>query len=306
MLGYPFPLYVIVINWNLPYDTIECIQSILAGATPDVHIILVDNGSSDNSITLFRKTFGMDVLIIENPINLGFAAAVNIGIREALNRGAQSVLLLNNDTTIDPTMITHLASTAKKHPRAGLVGPFIYYFDHRDRIWRVGDRDYPWLPFPWRLSDRFLATSKDTDFRLDYITACGMLINSEVLHTVGHFDERYFMYYEDADFCQRVKQTGYEIWCSPKSRMWHKVSLSARKQKPVTRYLQSWGRTEFYHTYKRGYSWMLLVVYLIGRAIAITLLDVFSGNWSLIRPLWVGIADAFGQRPARPAYFVEN
>jgi GT2 family glycosyltransferase len=263
----------------------------------------VDNGSSDESVSIFRERFGIAITIIENSTNLGFAAGVNVGIRHALDRGAQSVLLLNNDTTIDASMIEHLISTANNHPRVGLVGPIIYFSNQRDRIWRVGDREHLWLPFPLRLSARYPALTSSTEFRLDYITACGMLIRREVLETVGLFDERYFMYYEDADFCQRVRQTGYEIWFSPKARMWHKVSLSGEKQEPITRYLQSWGRIEFYHTYKQGISWKILVGYLLGRAILLTLLDVLTGNWRLIRPLWSGIYDGFTKRPARPATF---
>jgi GT2 family glycosyltransferase len=300
-----FPLYVIVLNWNLPKDTIECIQSIQASETTDLHIILVDNGSTDASVDLFREQFGNTITILANPVNIGFAAGMNIGIKHALIQGAQAVLLLNNDTTIDRTMIGQLISIADNHPRAGLVGPFIYFSDQRDRIWRVGDRDSRWLPFPIRLSNRLLKSSGSAEFRLDYITACAMFIRREVLELIGLLDERYFMYYEDADFCQRARRVGYEIWCAPKARMWHKVSRSSHKQKPIMRYRQSWGRVEFYHSYKHGIAWIFLVFYLLVRALLLTVLDILTGNWSLIHPLWLGVMDGFSRHSSRSSNYFE-
>ncbi len=300
------PLFVIVLNWNLPKETILCIESVLAGASPDVQIVLVDNHSSDLSVALFRERFGNTVTLIENSNNLGFAAGVNAGIRHALDQGAQSVLLLNNDTIVDTVMIDHLISTANQHRQAGLVGPVIFYADFPERIWRVGDQHTRWLPIPRRLPDRYLSKTNNTPFRLDYITACGMLIRREVLETVGLLNERYFMYYEDADFCQRVRQASYEIWCAPQAKMWHKVSLSAQKQKPATCYMQSWGRVEFYHSYTQGVSWGILVVYLLLRATVVTGHDILTGNWELIQPLWTGVLDGLARRPARLARFIRT
>ena len=298
-------LFVIILNWNLPDETIACVESIQAGSYPGVKIVLVDSASSDASVARFRERFADSICVIENSENLGFAGGVNVGIRYALAHGARFLLFLNNDTTIDAAMIEHLISTICEHPRAGLVGPVIYYAEPPNRIWRIGDRCQRWLPLPIRFPDRKLASARHNPFRLDYITACGMLVRREVFEEIGSFDERYFMYFEDADFCQRARQAGYEIWCAPQAKMWHKVSLSARKEKAITRYLQSWGRVEFYRSHTQGLAWRVLAVYLILKGVGITINDLIAirgrkdHRRELILPMWSGIFDAFFHRSAR-------
>ena len=294
-----YPLYVVVLNWNLPEETMLCVDSVRANPPSGVEIIIVDNGSTDHSVELFQERFGDTVKIIENSENLGFAAGINVGIRRALAGGAQSVLLLNNDTIIDANMIRHLVSAATKSPRAGIVGPVIYYYNQPKRIWRFGDREYRWLPVPLQLPARSLSKARQTPFRLDYVTACGMLVRRQVFEAIGLFDTRYFMYFEDADFCRRVRQAGYEIWCAPQAQMWHKVSLSARKQKSATRYAESWGRAQFYHRHPHGFSRGLTFAYLLIKSVMTTLRDVLSNEWELIKPQWIGMLDGHYNRPSR-------
>jgi len=298
-----YPLYVVILNWNLPEETILCVDSVRMSTASDVEIIIVDNGSTDRSVELFRKRFGDTVRIVENPENLGFAAGINVGIRRALIEGAQSVLLLNNDTIVDANMIRHLVAAAAQSPRIGVVGPIIYYYDQPQRVWRFGDREYRWLPVPVRLPASMLSKARQMPFRVDYVTACGMLVRRQVFEVVGLFDTCYFMYFEDADFCRRVRQAGYEIWCAPQARMWHKVSLSARKQKPATRYAESWGRAHFYRRHPHGFSRVLTFAYLLVKAVATTLRDALLKEWGLIKPQWMGLLDGYYNRPSRPFDF---
>jgi GT2 family glycosyltransferase len=305
MLHHLYPLHVVLLNWNLPDDTIQCVDSIRVNLPPDVEIIIVDNGSTDDSATLLGERFGSQVKLIENLQNLGFAGGVNVGIRYALEKGAQSVLLLNNDTTVHPDMISHLVSAAAEHPRAGVVGPVIYYYNRPQRIWRFGDREYRWLPVPVQLPNHLVSKAKPAAFQVDYVTACAMLIRREVLERVGLFDTRYFMYFEDADFCRRVRQAGYEIWCIPEARMWHKVSLSARKQKPATRYAQAWGRAQFYQQHPHGFSRRLTFVYLLVKSVLTTMRDALSQDWELVKAQWMGTIDGHYNRPSRLSNFLK-
>ena len=111
------------------------------------------------------------------------------------------------------------------------------------------------------------------------------------------------MYFEDADFCQRARQAGFEIWCAPQARMWHKVSLSAQKIKPVTRYAESWGRAQFYRTYSQGWSRVLVTAYLLARTVVITLRDLLANEPGLVKPLWRGFLDGQRDRPPRMQQF---
>jgi GT2 family glycosyltransferase len=298
----PYPLHVVILNWNLPQETIACVDSVRANPRSGVEVVIVDNGSVDRSVERFRDRFGAAVKILENARNLGFAAGVNVGIRWALAAGARSVLLLNNDTLVDADMIRHLVAPLVRSPRAGVVGPVIYYHDRPQRVWRFGDREVPWLPVPLELSERVLS-QVDGPFRLDYVTACGMLVRRQVFEDIGLFDERYFMYFEDADFCRRARDAGHEIWCVPRARMWHKVSLSASKQRPAMRYAEAWGRAQFYRSHPHGFSRALTSAYLLAQAAVVTLRDVLSRNWELIVPQWTGVLDGHFDRPSRLAGF---
>jgi GT2 family glycosyltransferase len=295
-----YPLFVIVLNWNLPEDTIACVESVLASKSADTMVIVVDNGSSDNSVAMLQARFGEQVMLVETGKNLGFAGGVNVGIRRALQEGAGSVLLLNNDTVVDATMIRQLITVANAHPEAGLIGPVIHYFDAPERIWRFADNEHRVLPITVRVPDRRLEQAGGVPFPVDYITACGMLIRREVLEQVGLFDEAYFMYFEDADFCRRVRRVGgFEIWCAPEAKMWHKVSLSARKNKPLNRYAMSWGRARFYRDHPHGVLPVLTLPYLLLRSLASTLADLRGRDWDLIGPLWTGTMDGYWNRSAR-------
>ena len=302
----PYPLHIVILNWNLPDDTIACVRSIQRRAQPGVTILIVDNASSDDSLSRFRAQLGDGVTVIANQANLGFAGGVNTGIQHALAAGAQSVLLLNNDTLVDPDMLARLAAASRDIPAADIVGPLIYYHQPPDQIWRAADREYRWLPVPLRMSDRAIARAGAQPFPTDYITACGVLIRRAVFETIGLFDEAYFMYFEDADFCRRARQAGFGIVCAPAARMWHKVSLSARKDKPSNRYAMAWGRAHFYRRHPHGPAPALTALYLLWNAARTTFADALGGDWELIRPLWAGAWDGYRGRPSRRRAFAQQ
>ena len=298
-----YPLHAVILNWNLPDDTIACVRSLRASAKPGLEIVVVDNASTDDSLQRFREQLGETVTVIANRANLGFAAGVNAGIRHALAAGAQMVLLLNNDTLVAPAMIDQLATAARELPGADILSPVIYYHEQPNRIWRAADQQRRWLPIPMRMPDRAVARAGARPFRADYVTACGVLIGRKVFETIGLFDEEYFMYFEDADFCRRARQAGFGIWCVPTARMWHKVSLSARKDKPSSRYAMAWGRARFYRRHPHGPSAALTALYLLWKLVWTTLGDARAGDWELIRPLWAGTWDGYRGRPSRRATF---
>ncbi|HLE16134.1 MAG TPA: glycosyltransferase family 2 protein [Anaerolineales bacterium] len=293
------PLAVVILNWNLPYDTIACIESLQVGLPEGVRIVVVDNASTDGSVRILRSRFSELVEIIENDRNLGFAGGVNAAIRQLLVDGVRSIFFLNNDTVVSPDLLKQLIRTAETKTGAGIVGPVIYYHADPGRIWRFGDREHPWLPFIYPLSASFLARHSREPFQVSYTTGCGMLVRSEVFEHVGLFDERYFMYFEDADFCRRVRQAGFEIWVDPLADMWHKVSLSSKNEKPQMRYYQSWGRARFYWSDPSIVRRWFSAIYIFARAVWITTKDCFNREWRLVQPTWLGTTEGLFGRPVR-------
>ena len=121
---------IILLNWNGKEDTIECLESLKHITYPNYEILLVDNGSTDGSVECFRERYpGME--IIENGENLGFAEGNNVGIRRAMDEGADYVLLLNNDTVVDPEFLGELVKVGESDPKIGIVGPKICYYNNK-------------------------------------------------------------------------------------------------------------------------------------------------------------------------------
>ncbi|MCS7220912.1 MAG: glycosyltransferase family 2 protein [Anaerolineae bacterium] len=290
-MGGVFPLCVVIPNWNLPAETIECVASVLAAAgNDDVSVVVVDNGSTDGSPEALASAFGELVAQVQMGWNRGFAGAVNAGVLYALEQGAASVLVLNNDTVIDQEMLAILNRVAKEHPDAGILAPAIYRVDAPTRLWRLGDRHHRWLPMPRRIPDHEVAAEV---VEADYVTGCGMLIRREVIEAIGLFDERFFMYYEDADFCKRARARGFRILCVPAAKMWHRVSATARRDMATNLYWRARGQVLFYRKHVGcDISW-LPHFFVAGKVMLMALRYSLQGRWTCSRSVIQGALDGY-------------
>jgi GT2 family glycosyltransferase len=279
-------VFVVILNWNLKNDTIACVNSVLASSCKRLRVVVVDNGSQDGSATAFAEHFGETIDLIINEENLGFAKGVNVGIQHVLAQDADWVLLLNNDTIIAPDMIEQLMAVADGRPDVGILAPAIFYHDQPERVWRIGDRHYRWLPIPVKVPARELKVREMLP--VDFVTGCGMLIRRQVLSTIGLFDPKYFMYYEDADFCWRAAKAGFAILCVPAARMWHKVSRSTWEDVSHQRYLKHLHRVQFYRRRYSSLAWL----YLIPNTLWVMFRDLVRGNgqaaWACARGFYDG------------------
>jgi len=209
----------VVLNWNLPGDTIRCVRSLQANDYAALRVLIVDNGSTDDSLARFaRELPGVEV--IATGANRYYAGGNNVGIRAALAQGADWVLVLNNDTVAAPDMVSALLRAATT-ARASLVAPLIYYLDEPDRIWHAGAHWPRWLPFPRP------ARPATGPYKVDLVTGCAMLLQAEALIRAGAFDEHYVMYYEDVDLCRRWQSAGCAVVVAPQAQLWHAVGQSA-------------------------------------------------------------------------------
>ena len=209
-------------------DTIECLESLKKITYPNYGVIVVDNGSEGNDVEVLREKFGDYIYLIENDKNYGFAAGNNIGIRKAMNRGADYVLLLNNDTVVAPDFLDELIEVASGDAKNGITGPNVYYYDRPEKICGAGGFINYWAITCPRRGSRQAHSAKSEDItEVDYIARCCMLISRDVLLTIGSLDERLFFWYEDVDLCIRAARHGFKILSIPKSKIWHKVSATA-------------------------------------------------------------------------------
>jgi len=286
-------VYVLILNWNLKQDTAECVESVLQSEYDNYRVLVVDNGSIDGSPEYLACRFP-SIELLANSSNLGFAAGNNVGLHHALDRGADHVFVLNNDTSVDPEMLGLLVGCVQGDERIGIVAPKILYYQQRDRIWRLGDRIHPWLPVPLSVGrDQVDVGQFSEPFDVDYVTLCGALVKSQVLRSVGLLDERFFFTYEDADFCQRSRAAGYRIVCEPRARMWHKVSLSAQKDRAHIAYLKSRSRAIFYRRYPHGPHRWLTGAYLWLNTLSTAAATALSGGPAVAGPMVRGLYDGY-------------
>ncbi len=219
-------LFVVVLNWNGKEDLLECFGS-LRSATYSIQVILVDNGSKDSSVTEVRARFP-EVSIIVNKTNVGFSGN-NVGMEEALRRGADYVLLLNNDTWVEPHCFQELIRAAEENPEIGILSPRICYYSNPELIWYDGgklDNVNGFLRHSHINSDRLTGSVDDRPMQLDYVCGCAMLIRRQVIEQIGVLDQRFFMYWEDVDYSLRAKNSGFGLLQVPSARVLHKVSQS--------------------------------------------------------------------------------
>jgi hypothetical protein len=192
-----------------------------------MRILVVDNASSDDSVASIRREFP-SVEVIVNALNLRFAGGNNVGIRHALQKGTEYVLLLNNDTTVDPEFLTELVKRAEGDPAIGMVGAKIYYYSDPGRIWFAGGRIEWWKGWISHIGLRESDHGQhDTSADVDYITGCCLLVKRSVIDKTGMLDERFFMYGEDVDWCLRAQRAGFRLLYEPRAKVWHKLSVSS-------------------------------------------------------------------------------
>jgi len=214
---------IVLVNWNNFSDSVECLESIGKCTYQNREIIVVDNGSVGDDARLIKERFGSDIRLIENDTNLGFARGCNVGLRDALDRGTDYVVLLNNDTVVAPDFLEGLVSELREDSEAGIAGGKILCHEFPQLIWSAGGTvDYRTGNAPIRGSGEVDCGQYDEKSEVDWICSCFMIISRDVLVNVGLLDERFFFGWEDADLCVRAAKRGYRVVYVPGSVVWHK------------------------------------------------------------------------------------
>jgi len=218
---------IVVLSWNGRDDTLGCLRSLRTVEYEPLDLVVVDNGSTDGTEAAVRTEFP-EVELVRCDENLGFAEGNDVGIRRALERGADHVLVLNNDVEVEPGFVTALVEQAAQQPDAGALCAKILFFEPRDRIWFAGAR------FDARRGrGRHVRYREVDDPAESEVTetdrACGaaMLISSSVIERVGDFDRELFAYAEDTDWSLRARASGLRHYVVPRSRVYHKVSATS-------------------------------------------------------------------------------
>lgn len=260
-------LHIIILNWKRYDETISCLKSIEKiniDKGIDCEIVIVDNNSKDKSVEHFRNLkSNFKLQIIENKENYGFAGGNNVGLKYAMNMGSDYVIVINNDTRVDPGFAMELIKVAEEDEEIGIVSPKIYfeknYEFHKDRykpedkgkvIWYAGG------VIDWNNMygsnfgvDEVDSGQFDKQRKIAFATGACFLITKKALFKAGFFDERYFLYLEDMELSQRVLKSDLKIIFAPKSVVWHKVSQSSGIGSSLNDYFLTRNRLFFAKTY---------------------------------------------------------
>lgn len=211
---------VVILNWNNPEDTLECLRSVAALDYPIVHTIVVDNGSTDNSVTRIRAAHP-NVEIVETGSNMGYTGGNNAGIDKALALGAAYVWLLNDDTTVAPDSLSMLVQAATAHPDAGFLGPLVRMREQPDHILSAGGVFGPSM----KRYQRGLGEPDNRHYQelveVDFLSGCALLVSCAAINRIGLLDDQFFSYGEDVEWCLRGKRAGFKILFVPQSLVWH-------------------------------------------------------------------------------------
>jgi GT2 family glycosyltransferase len=298
----PRAVHVVMLNWNQEADTRDCLESLRTCVGSPMRIVLVDNGSRDGSPDRLARDFP-EVTLLRQPRNLGFAEGNNVGLRHALADGASAILLLNNDTLVDPDFLPPLVDALARRPDVGIAGSKIYCYPERRTLWAAG------AGIDWTRGRQFHIGAGEADqgqyereTLVDYVSACCLLARREVFERAGLLDPRYFIYFEETAWSVRATRAGFRILYVPASRIWHKVSAAMRSESPNSAYYLTRNRLLFLTEHgpterRRFYRWfyttrpLRYAVGLLARGRAEQGRAVLQG----LRDFYTG---RFGERPA--------
>lgn len=252
---------LVILNWNKPDLTIKTIDSVLKinHSKFSYKIFVVDNGSSDNSLDLFQQEYqnNNQVEVIKSPTNLGFVGGNNFALKRLLKLDYQYFLLLNNDVIVDPDFLSVLFKNTNKYQ---ILAPKIYFAPgleyHSDRYTKDQQGHVIWFAggkFDWNniygshigVDEVDQGQYDQINDQVDFLTGCCLLINRQVFDQIGLLDEKFFMYLEDADFCQRAKKNGFKMAYIPQSNIWHINSGSSKSGGDLHNYFLTRNRLLF-------------------------------------------------------------
>ncbi len=241
---------IVVLNWNGLADTRECLQSLKSVPYGNKRIVVVDNGSDGDEAGILRDEFAGFIHLIAKPTNTGFAGGANTGVRYALEQGADYVLLLNNDTVVQPQFLEALVQAAESLPDVGAVCPKATFYGKPEVIYSTGG-----MVSLWRATARQVGRGRrdkgqyDEISVRDYADGVCMLVPRAALERVGLLDEDYFAYWEETDWCLRARRLGLKCYYVPSARVWHRA---ARSQKPDAAFHYLYRRNALLFVRKRG------------------------------------------------------
>lgn len=261
-----YPLVSIIsINFNQPAVTAEMIESVRKVSYPNVELIIVDNASSKGNVDELKTEYP-EIILIKSKENLGFAGGNNLGIKQSKG---EYILLLNNDTEVDPGFMEPLIAKFQSNPSIGAISPKIYFHHTPNMLQFTGISEiskYTTRSEGWGFG-KMDQGQFDEDKETYFAHGAAMIIPRKVIEEVGMMAEIYFLYYEEMDWGQRIRNAGYKIFYVHNSKIFHKESVSTGKESPLKTYYMNRARIIYMRRNVKGFD--LLIAFMYQNFIAI-------------------------------------
>jgi GT2 family glycosyltransferase len=278
-------VYLVVLNWNGWSDTHECLLSLQKLAYPHYKVLVIDNASSDDSPQRIADSHP-EIDLVACRENKGIASGYNRGIEAALARQAEYIVVMNNDLICDPLFVTHMVAAQQAWPNCGIVMPKIYYYDDPERIWSAGAYS---RMLPSNIILRGRQQKDGAAFRqtlpIDFAPSCCLLLTRKLCEQIV-FDERFFFYFDDWDFCLQARNIGQQLIFAADAHIWHKISRSTQNSTKPLRWWKVLGQSCVrYH--RKHHSNPLLAAYVAW----VLLREAVKGNFKSLPAFLSGIRD---------------
>lgn len=275
---------IVTINYNQLTHTVELLNSLKNVDYPNIEVIVVDNNSKvDPTQTLQSKS--PSSILVKSEVNLGFAGGNNLGLKKAKG---EYILFLNNDTEVKPDTISILVDFFEAEPKAGICCPLILFHNSGDIIQYAGSTSINVLT---GRNSRIGFMQKDSgQFSQPYETSfahgAAMMFRKSVIEQVGPMPELYFLYYEELDWCEKIKNYGHRIYVVPESKIYHKESISTGKNSTLKTYYLTRNRLLFMRRNTKGIPKLIFILFFILFAIPKQCLKfIFSGQLVHVREI---------------------
>ena len=284
---------IILLNYNNAPDTMACVDSLRELSYKNYSIIVVDNASPDGSGIELQKKFP-DLTVILNRENGGFAAGNNVGILRAIGEKSEYLWILNNDTVVQPDSLSKLVDCMESDVSIGMCGCGIVYYSNPEIVWSWGGS----LKFPF-FDASPIGLKKQVvgffgkDVHPEIISGCSQFVRTSVIDKIGLMPECYFMYWEDVEWCYRIKKQGYKLAFVSEPLVLHKEGMTFGKSNPLKYFYKFRNRMLFIKRNlsfgESALSYVGVLFQIIYNSIVLMLRGNFSGFAKLCKGLLAGV-----------------
>jgi len=239
----------IILNTNRKVDTLACIQSIEDNQYPGMQILVLDNASTDGSVEEINTIFP-HITILKLEENKGYAGNNNIGLTYAIKQNPDWVFVLNEDIILAKDAFEQMMLAVQDRSEVGIVGPLVYHFDEPETIQSAGGtftKGGDSLHLGQNLKDK---GQYQDPYEVSWVSGCAIGIRMKAMAKAGLIDERFFYYWEETDWCFRIKEQGWKALVVPKARIWHKGVQKNYLPSPNVTYYATRNRLLFYKKHK--------------------------------------------------------